>query len=71
MQDFKKTGLKILSLNFFLPGVTAESEFSNFMIKYLDKIETEFENILAFLPGPQMGTNQDKIEVENRVTYSL
>ena len=33
---------------------TAESNFSNFVIKYPGKIETEFENILACLSGAQI-----------------
>ena len=49
---------------------TAESNFSNFAIEYLGKIE--FENILACLSGAQMGTNHEKkLEVENFVTHSL
>ena len=39
---------------------TAESNFSNFVIKYLGEIKTEFENILACLSGAQMGLNQEK-----------
>ena len=39
---------------------TAESNFSNFVIKYLGKIETEFENTLACLSGAQMGSNHEK-----------
>ena len=44
---------------------TAESNFSNFVIEYLDKIETEFENTLACLSGAYnyMGSNQEKKEV--------
>ena len=34
---------------------TAESNFSNFVIEYLGKIETEFEKSLAYLPGAQVG----------------
>ena len=34
---------------------TTESNFLNFEIEYLGEIETEFENILAFLSGAQMG----------------
>ena len=30
------------------------------MIKYLDEIETEFENNLACLSGVQMGSNHEK-----------
>ena len=36
---------------------TAESNFSNFVIEYLGKIETEFKNILACLSRAQMGSN--------------
>ena len=40
-------------LKYLLRGVmhTAESNFLNFVIEYLGKIETEFENILACLSG--------------------
>ena len=38
-----------------------ESNFSNFVIKYLGKIETEFENTLAhFVSRAQMGSNHGK-----------
>ena len=39
--------------------------------EYLDEIETEFENTLPSLSGAQMGSNHEKIEVENLVTHSL
>ena len=39
---------------------TAESIFSNFVIEYLGKIETEFKNTLACLSGAQMGSNHEK-----------
>ena len=39
---------------------TAESNFSNFVIKYLGEIETEFEYTLACLSGAQMGSNHEK-----------
>ena len=39
---------------------TAESNFSNFVIEYLGKIETEFVNTLACLPGAQMGSSNEK-----------
>ena len=32
----------------------------NFVIEYLSEIETKFENILAYLSGDQMGSNQEK-----------
>ena len=41
---------------------TSESNFSNFVIEYLGKIETEFENTLARLSGAQMGSNHEKTE---------
>ena len=50
---------------------TAESIFSNFVIEYLGKIETELENTLACLSGAQMGSNHEKMEVENLVAHSL
>ena len=37
-----------------------ETDFSNFVIKYLGKIETEFENTLSCLSGAQMGSNHGK-----------
>ena len=44
----------------------------NFVIEYLDEIETEFENTLACLSGAQMVSNHEKkLEVENLVTHSL
>ena len=48
-----------LSLKFWLPGLmhTAESEFSNFMIKYLDKIGIKLENILAWLSWTLLDLN--------------
>ena len=39
---------------------TTESNFSNFVIEYLNKIETEFENTLSCLSGAQMGSNHEK-----------
>ena len=39
---------------------TAELNFSNFVIEYLGKIKTEFENTLACLSGAQMGSNHEK-----------
>ena len=39
---------------------TAESNFSNFVIKYLAEIKTEFENTSAYLSGAQMGSTQEK-----------
>ena len=44
-------------------GGVSESE-------YLIEIETK-ENILCCLSGAQMGSNHEKIEVENLVTHSL
>ena len=40
-------------------------------LEYLDEVETKFENILACLWGAQMGSNHEKIEVENLVAHSL
>ena len=74
MKRFEEKIVDLLSLKFWLPGVMhiAESNFSNFVIEYLEKIETEFENILACLSGAQIGLNHGKkIEVKNIVTYSL
>ena len=48
---------------------TAELNFSNFVIEYIGKIETEFENTCS--SGAQMGSNHKKMEVENLVTHSL
>ena len=39
---------------------TVESNFSNLVIEYLGKIETEFENILVCLSGAQTGSNHAK-----------
>ena len=46
----------------WLRGVmhTAESNFSNYVIEYLDDIDTEFENTLACLSGAQVGSNHGK-----------
>ena len=41
------------------------------MIEYLGEIGTEVENTLACLSGVWMGSNHEKIEVENIVTHSL
>ena len=43
----------MLRLKFWVRDVmhTTESNFSNFVIKFLSEIETEFENILACLLG--------------------
>ena len=41
---------------------TKESNFANFVIEYLGKIETQFENTLAGLSGAQMGSNHEKNE---------
>ena len=46
-------------------------EFLNFVIQYLGKIKTDFENTLACLSGAQIGSNQEKKEVKNLVTQSL
>ena len=43
----------------------------NFVIEYLGKIENEFENTLPCLSAAQMGSNHDKMDVENLVTHSL
>ena len=53
---------------------TAESNFSNFVIKYLGEIEIDFENTLAclvFIRGPDGFESWNKLEVENLVTHSL
>ena len=44
----------MLSLKFWLRGAmhTAESKFSNFVIKYLGEVETKFENTSLFIRGP-------------------
>ena len=42
----------------------------NFVIEYLDEIETEFENTSACSSGAQMGLTHEKT-VENLVTHSL
>ena len=39
---------------------TMELNFSNFVIEYLGKIETEFENTSACLSGAWMGSNHEK-----------
>ena len=50
-----------LSLKFWpMVSCTVESNFSNFVIKFLGEIETEFENTLACLLGAQMGSNNKK-----------
>ena len=44
----------------------------NFVIEYLNEIETEFENTLACLSVAQIGLNHEKkLDVENLVTHSL
>ena len=48
---------------------TAESHCSNFVIEYLDEIETEFENPIPCLS--ETHRIMEKIEVENLVTHSL
>ena len=52
-KDLKKTNFYLLRLKFWLLGVkhTAESNSSNFVIKYLGEIRTELENTLAWLSG--------------------
>ena len=45
--------------------------FSNFVMKYLGKIETEFKKTLACLSGTQMGSNHEKKEVKNLMTHFL
>ena len=50
---------------------TAELNFSKFVIEYIRKIETEFENALACLSGAQIGSNHEKMEVKNLMTHSL
>ena len=57
--------------SFMNDHISAESEFSNFMIEYLGKIGTEVKNTLACLSGVWMGSNHEKIEVENIATHSL
>ena len=46
----------------WLRGVmhTAESTFSNYVIEYLDEIETEFENTWPCFSGAQMGSDYRK-----------
>ena len=39
---------------------TKELNFFNFVIEYLGKIETEFENTLACLSGAQIGSKHEK-----------
>ena len=61
------------NLKFWLCCVkhTTESNFSNFVIKYLGEIDTEFENTLPCLSGAQMGLNHGKkIEVKNLVKWN-
>ena len=60
-KDLKKTIFELLRLKFRLHDVmhTTESNFSNFVIEYLGKIETEFENT-ACLSEAQMGSNHEK-----------
>ena len=36
------------------------SEFLNFMIEYLGKTESEFDNVLACLSVTQMGSNHEE-----------
>ena len=43
----------------------------NFVIEHLSEIETEFKNTLACFSGAQMGSNLEKMEVENLMTHSL
>ena len=47
---------------------TAESEFSNFTLYHLGEIETELEKTFACLSGTWMGSNLEKIDVENLMT---
>ena len=39
---------------------TAESDLSSFVVEYLGKIETKFDNTLACLSGSQIGSNREK-----------
>ena len=46
-------------------------EFFELCDQIARQIETEFENALACLPGAQMCSKLEKMEVENVVTHSL
>ena len=70
-KDFKKR-FDLLWAFFYLRGVLHNAHHGdNFVIEYLDKIETEFENSLDFLSGAEMGLIMKKLEVKNFVTHSL
>ena len=43
----------------------------NFVIECLGEIKNKFENTLVCLSGAQMGSNYEKMEVENLKTHSL
>ena len=58
-------------MSFFLSPRCVAHHGDNFVIEYLDKIETEFENSLDFLSGAEMGLIMKKLEVKNFVTHSL
>ena len=71
MWSLKEVCHKIFDLQFFMI-VNVAHRGDDFVIEYLDKIETELENTLACLSGAQMGSNHEKkLEVENPVTHSL
>ena len=55
--------------NNFLSQRCAVHREEHFVIDYLGKIETEFENTLACLSGAQ--NHEKKMEVENLGTHSL
>ena len=51
----------LTKLNIFVSFLgTPWSEFSNFLIEYIGKIKTEFENTLACLSGALMSSNRGK-----------
>ena len=52
---------------------TAESKFSNFVIKYLSEIETEANShiLKPVYQGTGLVRIMEKMEVENHVTRSL
>ena len=61
-KKFEEKNFDLLSLKFWLSGVmhTAGSNFLNFVIEYLGKIEIELENTSACLSGAQVGSNHGK-----------
>jgi hypothetical protein len=62
----------LLALNFFWLAAILHSGQSNFKFEYLGEFVTEFENILGYESGAQMGLiDEKKSEVENLVPLSL